>query len=159
MTMKRWDGAAYQDLATAKRWDGAAYQDLTVAKRWDGVAWIDITLPGGGGGDLSATANKENVFNNELDFEPAPAFKTLTTTQSVLVTATGGIGAGPTYAWTKLSGDSAILCNSPTAASTYFNCTIGKNQFKEAIWRCTVTRGVQTATVDVHVSFDYSTGL
>lgn len=159
MSAKRWDGAAYQDIATRKRWDGASWIDLTVAKRWDGVAWQDVTFAGGGGGEpLSVIAAPGFVSNFELDLEPAPSFKTLTSTQAVTVTPSGGAGS-PTYAWTRVSGDSAIFPLSPTSATTFFRVTIGKNTFKTAVWRCTVTDGPETAHVDITASFSYETGL
>lgn len=158
MTAKRWDGAAYQDIVTRKRWDGAAWIDLTVAKRWDGAAWQDIAFAGGGGAALSVTANHANVGKNELDFEPAPAAKILTTTFAVTVTAHDGAGS-PTYAWTQVSGDSGITALSPTSATTFFRATLNKNSFRTAIWRCTVTDGPESAYVDIGVFFSYETGL
>ena len=150
MTMKRWDGATWGDLTTAKRWDGASWVDLTIAKRWDGSTWVDIPLPGGGGGGLSATVSP--AFADALFFDaiPSPLFRTLTT-NSVTVTATGGSGAGPTYSWTRISGSSAINANSPTSATTSFTASVGRNQRVDATFRCTVTRGSDTVSVNVPV--------
>ena len=154
MTMKRWDGAAFQDLATAKRWDGASWVDLTVAKRWDGTSWVDIPLPGGGAGSLSATANKALCQGFRFGIEPAPLFRTATS-ESVTVTATGGMGTGPTFSWARVSGSSAVSANSPTSATTTFSATLGANQSASAVFRCTVTRGVETVTIDVIVELYY----
>lgn len=148
--MKRWDGATWVDLTTAKRWDGSAWVDLTIAKRWDGASWVDIPLPGGGGGALAATVAPASAWNIFYDFIPSPLFRTLTT-NSVTVTSTGGSGAGPTYAWTRISGSSAISANSPTSASTTFSGSVGRNQRIDATFRCTVTRGVDSVTVTVPV--------
>lgn len=159
MTMKRWDGAAYQDIATAKRWDGAAWVDLTIAKRWDGAAWIDIPLPGGGGAGLSATISQSSVNGTESGIEPAPLFATVTSFPPVTVTATGGMGAGPTYVWQRISGSSSISATAPTSATTSFTGIVGKNQEAQATFRCTVTRGVESVQVTVSVLLIYSTNL
>lgn len=158
MTTKRWDGGAFVDLTTCKRWDGASWVDLTVAKRWDGAAWVDITLPGGGGGALSVTISRDFIQKFDIDPEPAPPFKTLQTA-TVTVTAVGGT-APYTYAWTKVSGDSAILCTQPSLASTEFSGTVGKNSDLFATWRCTVTDSAAAVrTVDIEVLITYSNNL
>jgi hypothetical protein len=158
MTLKRWDGAAYQDIAAIKRWDGASWVDLTVLKRWDGAAWIDIALPGGGGGGLSATINTSSISGMVFASEPAPLFSPVATLP-VTVTATGGMGAGPTYLWQRISGSSAVSADFPTAASTSFSGTVGKNQEASAVFRCTVTRGVESVQVIVNVLLIYTTNL
>lgn len=159
MTMKRWDGVAFQDLATAKRWDGVAWVDLTIAKRWDGAAWIDIPLPGGGGGGLSATASAGSAEGSVFIPEPAPLVTTVFTNTSITVTATGGMGSGPTFSWARVSGDSAITATAPTSATTAFSANMGKNRELSATFRCTVTRGVEVVTVDVGVYLSYSTDI
>ena len=63
MTLKRWDGAAYQTLTTLKRWNGSAWVSLTIGKRWNGTAWIDIL--GGGGGGLVANVSPATVEGSE----------------------------------------------------------------------------------------------
>lgn len=57
MTGKRWDGAAFTDLATRKRWDGTGFVDLTVGKRWDGTQWVDLFGPPAGGGTPTYVAS------------------------------------------------------------------------------------------------------
>lgn len=158
MTLKRWDGAAYQDIAAIKRWDGASWVDLTVLKRWDGVAWVDIALPGGGGG-LSATASAGSAEGSVFFPEPAPLFAGVGTSTTITVTATGGMGAGPTYSWARVSGDSGISATAPTSATTGFFANVGKNQELSAVFRCTVTRGVEVVSVDVSVYLAYFTDL
>ena len=158
MTTKRWDGSAFVDLTTCKRWDGSAWVDLTVAKRWDGSAWVDIPLPGGGGGPLAVTISRDFIQKAEIDPEPAPSFKNLQTA-TVTVTATGGT-APYTYAWTRVSGDSAILCTQPALAATQFQANMAKNSDRIATWRCTVTDDAAAVrTVDVQVLITYSNNL
>ncbi len=155
MTMKRWDGVAYQDLTVGKRWDGVAYVDLTLAKRWDGVAWIDVPLPGGGSPGLTLSTNHTSVDGEEFTCAGPPLFVVVFTSTSVTVVASGGAGAGPTFSWARLSGDSAVIADSPTSATTYFHASVGGNNSKSAVYRCTVTRGVEVKTIDVAVSLSH----
>lgn len=86
------------------------------------------------------------------------------TTNSVTITASGGAGSGPTFAWSKISGDTFTV-NSPTSATTSFTVNIPRIRdgtvSRSAVYRCTVTRGTETATVDVNVGAEYAefTGL
>lgn len=153
MTLKRWDGAAFQDIAAIKRWDGASWVDLTVLKRWDGASWVDITLPGGSG-NLSATASTGSVNGAVVDNAPAPLFVEVVS-GNVTITVVGGTGPGPTYAWSKVSGSSAIFPTAPSSATTAFSATLGSNQSVSGTWKCTVTRGAETVTVNVNVSLSY----
>jgi hypothetical protein len=58
------------------------------------------------------------------------------TTSSKTCTATGGT---PTYsyAWTRVSGNTAITADSSTSASTTFSISVGETV--QAVWKCTVT--------------------
>lgn len=154
MADKRWDGADYQDLSTRKHWNGTSWVDLTIAKHWNGTVWVDIPI--GGGGGFSVTLNRGSIFAGNFDPLPAPLTKKLTTT-AVTATAVGGAGPPATYAWTKVSGDSAVQANSPTSNVTTFSATLGQDTFKEAVWRVTATRGADVAVADIPVSFSYST--
>lgn len=78
-------------------------------------------------------------------------------TNSVTITAAGGTGSGPSYAWTKISGDTFTV-TAPTSASTTFSATVNRSigiSSKSAVYRCTVTRGAETYTVDVNVGVQY----
>lgn len=162
MTMKRTaDGSTYVDTATEKRFDGVSWVDLTVAKKFDGVSWTDIAFPGGGGGTgLSATASVGTVFGSEFRLQPptAPAVLTVGSDTPSQVTITASGGTGPyTYAWTHLSGDSAIQVVNPTGATTGFVANLGKNQSKSATKRCTITdAAMASVTVDIGVTLQYT---
>lgn len=157
MTAKRWDGTAYQDiLTTKKRWNGTSWVDLTVAKRWDGAAWQDI--PGLFGGALSASTSPAVVEGFVDILEPAPPVTAVT---SSACTATASGGTGPyTYAWTYVSGSSAISADSPTGASTTFTANVSKNGSKSAVWKVTVTDSLSaTASANVSIDLYYTTGV
>lgn len=59
------------------------------------------------------------------------------TTGSATCTATGGT-PGYTYAWTRVSGD-VFTINSPTAATTTFTRSLGAEEAREGVYRCTAT--------------------
>ena len=76
------------------------------------------------------------------------------TTDTVTMAATGGSGAGPTYSWAKLAGDTFTITAS-TSAATAFSASVNRNSSKSATYRCTVTRGAATYDVDVPVYAQY----
>lgn len=153
MTMKRWNGSAYVDLTTAKRWNGSAWVDLTIAKRWNGSAWVDIPLPGGGGGDpgaaLVVTVSPGSANRSFSDGDPdCPLYTTNTVTASTIN------GTGPyTYQWTRVSGSSAVLADSPTSASTSFSASICVGT-RQAVFQVKATDSLgafDTTTVNVTI--------
>lgn len=161
MTMQRWDGGAFVNLAIARRWDGASWIDLTIARRWDGSAWVDIPLPGGGGGGLSATISSAGANGFEFRTEPAPAFVTvfIDTPASVTVTPTGGTGPY-TYLWDRISGASAVGVSNPTGSVVTFSANVPKNQERSAVWRCTVTDSLlATFAVTCSIVLTYNTDI
>lgn len=159
MAMKRWNGTAHVDITAAKRWNGTAWVDLALAKRWDGAAWVDITLPGGGGGDLSATVSPGAAEGTESRSCPGCPLFVQVCTNPVTVTASGGTGVGPSISWSRLSGSSGLTINDPAAFTASWCAAVGRDQEKSAVWRATVTRGAETVTVDVPVSASYTTDL
>lgn len=159
MTLKRWDAVNWIDLTLFKRWDGVNWLDISFCKRWDGVNWIDIPLPGGGGGGLSITINDGSPFGSVFSpHSSAPLFRTVTT-NSVTVTPTGGTGPY-TYAWTRVSGDSAVNVSNATNPTVSFNANVPRDGERSATWRCTVTDSLlATAYVDCVPSLFYFTDL
>lgn len=156
MTLKRWDGAAYQDVAAVKRWDGTSWVTAASVKRWDGSAWQTVALAGGSA--VSIALSPDNVNVSTFDPEPAP----LSTTLSGGTTATASGGTGPyTYAWSYVSGDTAISPTTATnAASCSWNRTLHKNSEAQAIWKVVATDSLgATSTRQVSLYFSYSTDL
>lgn len=122
MTIKRWSGSAFVDVATLKRWTGSALVDITLAKRWTGSAWVDIALPGGGGSSVTVTTDKK-IVTASLDTH---SMVSEMTSPPITATATGGTGPY-TYLWTKYSGNSAIVPDSPTSATTTFSANVPRD--------------------------------
>lgn len=151
-TNKRWDGAAFIDLTVKKRWDGVSWVDLTISKRWDGATWVDFFAAGSG---FNVTISPGTASGSVFDPLPAPLNTTVTSNP---VTATPSGGTGPyTYSWAKVSGDSAVSANSPTAATTDFSAIVPRDGERSAIWRVTVTDSLSaTASADVSVTLTYT---
>jgi hypothetical protein len=111
-----------------------------------------MTLPGGGGGILGATgspnpATTETIFDDD-------DLATYVTSYEVGITATGGT-APYTYAWTYVSGSTAISCLAPSASSTAFAATIYRGSSRGAVWRCTITdSAAASVTVDISVELE-----
>lgn len=76
-------------------------------------------------------------------------------TDAATVSSSGGTGAGPTFAWTRISGD-VFTITSAASASTTFSISCARNASKSAVYRCTVTRGAGSVTVDVTVTAQYA---
>lgn len=156
--LRRWDGAAYQDATFVRRWNGTSWVDVSFARRWDGAAWVDV-WPSGGGGGLTLTLSVNPVFGTYFcdasGGGSCPFFPTVTS-GAVTVTATGGTGGGPTYAWSFSSGDSGIAISSTTAATVTFSASVARSQVsREAEWKCSVTQGVETKDIYVTVVLTY----
>lgn len=156
MTAKRWDGDSWEDLTIFRRWNGSAWVDLTVAERWSG-AWTDMELFVPDTFSATVAPSSASAFQEN----PSPAAPPAVTlfTNAVTVTAAGGTGSGPAYAWSRVSGSASISAASPTSATTTFSATVYSNSPVSAQFRCTVTRGVETRTVDVFVSLEYIKGI
>lgn len=147
MTIKRWSGSAFVDVATLKRWTGSAWVDITLAKRWTGSAWVDIALPGGGGTTVTVTTDKKFVSAN-LDTH---SMVSEMTSPSITATATGGTGPY-TYVWSRVSGSSAIVPDSPTSATTTFSANVPRDTSYITSFQVLATDSLgatDTATVSV----------
>lgn len=155
MTAKRWDGAVQVDLTTFKRWDGAVQQDIATGKRWDGAVWVDMGI---GGSGLSVIISTNDIYADEVEFGPPPPYAKTVVSENVTVVATGGTGAGPTYAWTRVSGSSSITATNPGLDTTAFSGTVPRNQSVAATFKCTVVRGAETAEVFVNVTLAFVEG-
>lgn len=157
MTIKRWTGSSQTDVATLRRWNGSSWVNVAAVKRWNGSSWVDVPLPGGGGGDLSATTSSSNLAVIVHDPTPSAPVAMSLDAGPVTVTATGGSGAGPTYQWTRVSGTTGEI-SSPTSSTTVFVATVYNNAPRTSVFRCRVTRGAETVDVFVTVTWGYHRG-
>lgn len=139
------------DLTTFKRWDGSAWIDIASGKRWDGSTWVDMGI---GGGGLSATISTNTLYTDDTVGVPPPPWVILVVSENVTVTAVGGSGAGPTYAWSRVSGSSSITATNSGLATTAFQARVGRSQAVTARFKCAVTRGVETVEVFVDVTLE-----
>ena len=68
MSIKRYSGSGFAEVASRKRYTGTAWVNLTFGKRWNGSAWVDLwNDSGSGGGDSgggSASSNGKGTFKN-----------------------------------------------------------------------------------------------
>jgi hypothetical protein len=150
------------DITTLKRRLNGAWVDmlfLNRAFRRDTGAWVEL-LPAALEGDfaLSVSSSSASVVYNCNDPESPPyTCPTLADLDTATVTATavGGLGAGPTYEWTYVSGDTGFSCNSPTAATTSWSVIVPQNANKNAVWKVTATRGADTEEQQVTLSARY----
>lgn len=150
-------GPTWTPCTFVRRWDGAAWVNVSFVKRWDGSAWVQLWPAAS---SLEAAANKssvEGLYNctyNNIGVNTCPVMYSLTS-ESVTVSSTGGSGAGPTYAWTYLSGDTGITVSNSTAATVTFAGAVSRRQTRTAVWRCTVTRGTDSRVVDIPITLTY----
>lgn len=161
MAIQRKTSTALVDIALLKRREAGAWVDIglpTRAFRREAGAWVDL-LPTGTTGGLSATASTNYVSGAYNCIGTSCATVRSITSLPVVITATGGSGTGPTYSWTRVSGDSAISATASTSDTTQFTANVPRETEYTAVFRCTVTRGTDTVTVDVNVSISYAWGV
>jgi hypothetical protein len=95
------------------------------------MSGIQMALLGAGGGPLAIILSPGGLYNIRLGAGSI-------TSESITGIASGGTGAGYTYAWTYVSGDSYTI-NSSSSATTTFTTTLAAEQLKTGSYRCTVT--------------------
>ena len=98
----------------------------------------------GPGGTLTATANTGFIGGART------GAGYVNTSNQVTVTVSGGT-AGATIRWVRISGDSRIGMNDPTAFNTGAGATIGVGEVISAYFMGAVTKGGQSAVVYVQV--------
>ena len=97
-----------------------------------------------GGGELKLTISPTEVFRTSAS-NTGGALNSLPATALV----TGGV-APLTYLWERIDGDSTIVAQTPTAASTTFGANLNPDDYRVALFRCTV-RDAMGATVSQNV--------
>lgn len=102
-----------------------------------------------GGGTLSATKDGDAFAEGFI-----PPNNQFLTTNDVIVTATGGVGA-TTHSWAFVSGNNVFTISNPTDETVNWSANIGLAP-RSAVWRDTVSDGVNFVAVDVNVSAQLS---
>ena len=67
------------------------------------------------------------------------------------VSVSGGNGSY-TYSWARISGSTAISAVAPSSLATGFSSSVAPGSSGSSVFRCTISDGVSSATIDVTVS-------
>jgi hypothetical protein len=141
------------DVTAIKRRSAGAWVTCSNVYRRSAGSWVVVWSSGGAIMLSSNDGGSNYVLGPSSTSWPSPATTTATT-----ITATGGSGGTKTYAWTFVSGDASVLCNSASSATTHFHNSAGIpiGGLKSAIWKCTVSDGTFTSVINETVTFDNS---
>lgn len=155
MTRRRSSTATWEPLAHVRRWDGVAFVGVAFGRRWDGLQWVEWWPVVVGGNDFQAVTDKSGVLGSFacVGSNTCPVVA-IVETETVTASPQGGTGT-PTYFWEFVSGDSSVTVSNATAATVTFSVAVGRRGLSQSNWRCTITRGSQTAVANVFVSIDY----
>ena len=66
MSIKRYTGSAFAEVASRKRWNGSGWVDLTIGKRWNGSAWVDLWSASSGSSGSSGASSGSGVLFSDL---------------------------------------------------------------------------------------------
>jgi len=159
MTRRRSSTATWEPLVHVRRWNGSAFVDATFGRRWDGTQWIEWWPIVVGGNDFQAVSSSSVAGGIYSCRQESPTsnncpFANTVVSDAITITPQGGTGT-PSYAWAYVSGDSSITVSDTTAATVTFSGVVSRNDTRTAVWRCTVTRGSQTASTQITVNLSY----
>jgi len=100
--------------------------------------------------------------HGEYDCGPGSCPFSQTVISNAVNATAGGGTPGYTYSWSRVSGDSTITATSPTAASTTFQASVGRNISKNATFGLLVLDSLGAAAfsalVSVRVLYQYDSG-
>lgn len=128
---------------------GGVWKQLTISARVAGV-WKSVA----GASPLAAAVDHSSISQTWThNGDPGPDL--VTTFTQATVTPSGGTGTY-TYAWSRISGTTAITADNPTgAATTFTGYPLSYPNVYPAIFQCLVTDSAgATATALVAVEFD-----
>jgi hypothetical protein len=128
---------------------------------------MSLMMGGAGAGEAPASFSAESS-----DLNPIASFECigyppsvcpvneLITTGRVYINTAGGSGAGPTYLWTRISGDVFTIEN-PTGQNTTFSILAHRAGSYAGVYRCATTHGAETINLDHDVvgNYTYETGM
>lgn len=156
--INRFQTNAWVPVGFVRRWNGSAWVASSFVRRWDGQAWIQVWPLTSDFTVFSDTPEVTGGFvctaigggSNDCPFISS------ITSSPVVVSTSGGSGAGPTYLWERVSGNTGITVSNSTASTVTFTGAVGRRQTAEAVWKCTVTRGAESKSVGVGVLLAYN---
>lgn len=105
---------------------------------------------------VSATKSGNANGSVFLPHSGSPANVTVTSNPAVVISPSGGTGSY-SCTWSHVSGDSSISTPGANLFSVSFSASVGRNNEKTAVKRCTVTDGQSSTFVDVSVTLSYTT--
>ena len=56
MSIKKYSGSGFIEVASRERWNGSTWVSLTVGKRWNGSAWVDLWSAASGSSGSSGSS-------------------------------------------------------------------------------------------------------
>lgn len=139
-----------------RKWDGTNWVDVSFVRKWNGSAWVQVWPVTS---DFAVTVSSTTVtteFVCDAAVDISCPFITAIVSPVVTVVAEGGSGAGPTYLWEYVSGSTGITVSNSSASAVTFSGVVGRRQSLSAVWKCTVTRGTETKSVQVLVNLWYT---
>lgn len=149
MTIRRRASGAWTTVAAVKAKKTGAQATVGFVRRRLSGAWVDANAT-----NINASVSPTAVTGYTTG---GVATKSVTS-GTATVTATGGSGAAKTYSWARVSGGTVTI-TSPSAAATTFSASLsaapGAIATLDAVYRCTVTDGTFTDTVDVTIHLEY----
>lgn len=97
--------------------------------------------------DVSGT-----ITGNSVSIEKASGSHTFSPDYSGVVVANGT--GSYTYSWARISGSASLNAASPTALNTGFTGTVAPGASASAVFRCTVSDGTTSDTIDVTITIN-----
>ena len=67
MSIKKYSGSGFSEVASRKRWDGTSWVNLTFGRRWNGSAWVDLWSNSSGGGSDDSGSGTQVTGSGTID--------------------------------------------------------------------------------------------
>lgn len=113
--------------------------------------------------DLTVAVNKTDCTGTFSCVGGGCALNHSVTSDTATVTPSEGTPPYTTYAWARVSGDTAITATAASAATSAFTATVGRNATRTAVFQCTVTdnagKTALSPLVSVRLTYDWDSGL
>jgi hypothetical protein len=104
----------------------------------------------------NVTAGKSGNASGSFNYTPPPVGPTTVGISTNVVDAiAGGGNGGYTYFWQHISGDTFTGWSTSAASNLFHHGSVGRNQTRSGVYRCTISDGTTSAFVDVNVSVTF----